>query len=176
MQTRMIGFAIGLVAVLILAVRILPAVSDKDVHALSADREADRRYILQAYASAGAAHFHHDAAAFLANNDVRWYLVADGKVALREKETEKPRIQQYFDSVKFSEITELDPPHVEISNDGTMAWVLGHVRVRGTQHQAQGGEAPLAFDAAWIDVWQKKDGQWRIVARANTEKDDTPSP
>jgi hypothetical protein len=84
------------------------------------------------------------------------------------------RVQEYFDSVKFADITDLDPPHVEVSSDGTMAWLLGHVRVRGTQCEAKGTEVPLAFDAAWIDVWQKQAGGWRIVARATTEKDNAP--
>jgi hypothetical protein len=53
-------------------------------------------------------------------------------------------------------VTDLDPPKVEVSLDGTMAWLFGHVRLRGTQRKAKGVEVPLAFDAAWIDVWQKK--------------------
>jgi ketosteroid isomerase-like protein len=174
MKKVIIVLAIGLTALAGLAVRAFPALSGFGAPAQSADREADRREIIRATESAGAAHFHHDAAAFLANNDTTWYLVADGTVALRTITAEKLRIQEYFDSVKFADITELDPPHVEVSSDGTMAWLLGHVRVRGTQREAKGVEVPLAFDAAWIEVWQKKDGRWRIVARANTEKDNAP--
>ncbi len=147
---------------------------DQATDAQSSTREVDRLEIIRAYKSARAAHFHHDAAAFLASHDNSWYLVADGTVALRTTAEEKPRVQAYFDSVKFADITDLDPPRVEVSLDGTMAWLLGHVRVRGTQRKVRGVEVPLAFDAAWIDVWQKKPGGWRIVARANAEKDDSP--
>lgn len=171
MKRRIIVFAIGLTALAGLAVRALPALSGSGATAQSPDREVDRREILRAYESTRAAHFQHDAAAFLANNDTSWYLVTDGTVTSRTIAAEKPRVQEYFDSVKFVDITDLDPPHVEVSSDGTMAWLLGHVRVHGTQHEAKGTEVPLAFDAAWIDVWQKKAGGWRIVARANTEKD-----
>jgi hypothetical protein len=174
MTKRIIVFAIGLTALVGLAVRAFPALSGFGPPAQSADREVSRREIIRAYESARAAHFHHDAAAFLANNDTSWYLVADGTVALRTTAAEKPRVQEYFDSVKFADISDLDPPHVEVSSDGTMAWLLGHVRVRGTQREAKETEVPLAFDAAWIDVWQKQAGGWRIVARANTEKDNAP--
>jgi ketosteroid isomerase-like protein len=175
MQVRMVALAIGVTVVLArTAAHISPALSDKDTHAHSVERGIDRREILQSYSSARAAHFRHDATAFLADHDANWYLVADGTVALRVREVDKATTQQYFDSVKFSEITDLDSPHVEISNDGTMAWLMGHVRVRGVQRGAQGKEAPLAFDAAWIDVWQKKDGRWQIVAHANTQKDNAP--
>lgn len=174
MKKRVIVFAIGLTALAGLAVRAFPALCGFRAPSQSADREVDRREILRAYESVRAAHFNHDAAAFLANNDTSWYLVTDGTVALTTTAAEKPGVQEYFDSVKFTDISELDPPHVEVSSDGTMAWMLGHVRVRGTQREAKGAEVPLAFDAAWIDVWQRKAGGWRIVARANTEKDNAP--
>jgi ketosteroid isomerase-like protein len=174
MKNKIIVFAIGLTAFAGLTVRAFPALSGFGAPAQSADREVDRREIIRAYESARAAHFHHDAAAFLANNDISWYLVVDGTVALRTTAAVKPGVQEYFDSVKFADITDLDPPHVEVSSDGTMAWLLGHVRVRGTQREAKGAEVPLAFDAAWIDVWQKKASGWRIVARANTERDNSP--
>jgi hypothetical protein len=156
MKKRIIVFAIGLTALLGLAVRALPALTGLGTPTQSVDREADRRDIIRAYESARAAHFQHNAAAFLANNDATWYLVAEGTVALRRTAAEKQEVQQYFDTVKFADITDLDPPHVEVSSDGTMAWLLGHVRVRGTQREAKGAEVPLSFDASWIDVWQKK--------------------
>jgi hypothetical protein len=139
----------------------------------AADREADRREILRAYESIRAAHFSHDAAAFLAGYDTSWYSVTGGDIALRQKPAAQRTLQEYLDSVTFTEIVDLDPPQVEVSSDGMMAWLLGHVHVRGVQHAAHGAQSPLDFDAAWIDVWQKKDGEWRIVARANTQKDHT---
>jgi ketosteroid isomerase-like protein len=174
MKERTIVFAIVLIALAGLNLRAVLSLSRSVVLMQSASREVDSREILRAYESVRAAHFHHDAAAFLANNESSWYLVADGTVGLRSTAAEKPGVQKYFDSVEFADITDLDLPHVEVSSDGTMAWMLGHVRVRGTQRQAEGAEVPLAFDAAWIDVWQKKAGGWRIVARANTEKKDAP--
>jgi hypothetical protein len=139
------------------------------------DREADHRAILQAYEAERTAHFRHDVAAFLADNDVTWYFAADGRVALRNTAAVTPQVQEYFDSVQFTKIDDLEPPHVEVSSDGTMAWLLGHVRVSGTQLHAKGAQTPLSFDAAWIDVWQKKSGKWRMVARANTERNNPPS-
>jgi hypothetical protein len=157
MKKGIIVFAIGLIALAGLTVRALPALGGFRAPALSADRETDRREILRAFAPARAAHFHHDAAAFLASKDTSWYRVADGTVALNTIAAEKPRVQEYFDSVKFTDITDVDPPRFQVSSDGTMAWLLGHVRVRGTQHSAK-GEVPLAFEAAWIDVYEKKAG------------------
>jgi hypothetical protein len=173
-EKRPIVLAIGFTALTGLAVSTFPAQSGFGAPAQSADRDVGRREIIRAYESARAAHFHHDAAAFLANNDTSWYLVADGTVALRTTAPAKPGVQENLDRVTIADITDLDPPHVEVSSDGTMAWLLGHVRVRGTQREANGAETPLAFDAAWIDVWQKKAGGWRIVARANTEQNRAP--
>ena len=136
------------------------------------DRDADRRELLRHYEETRAAHFHHDAAAFLAGNDARWFVVSDGTVRSRTKSEALPGLQNYLDSVKFEEITDLDPPHIEIADDGSMAWLLGHVRVRGTQRQPNGSEKSLAFESAWVDVWEKKAGAWRMIVHANTEHDD----
>jgi hypothetical protein len=171
---RVIVLAIGLTALTGLVARELPVLIGFVASEPNA-RAADHRHIRSAYESARAAHFQHDATAFLANNDVRWYVVADGSFALRTPADERPAVQEYFDSVKFVDISDLDPPHIEVSSDGRMAWLLGHVRVHGTRREAKGTEVPLDFDAAWIDVWEKKEGVWRIVARANTEKDSTPN-
>jgi hypothetical protein len=173
MERKIIAFATWLTALASVAFCLF-LVRGFVASAHSTDREVDRLEIIRAYESARAAHFHHDAAAFLASHDSSWYLVADGTVGLRPTAEEKPRVQDYFDSVTFADIKDLDPPHVEVSSDGTMAWLLGHVQVRGTQRKPKGAEVPLAFDAAWIDVWQKKPGGWRIVARASTQKDDSP--
>jgi hypothetical protein len=139
----------------------------------AADHEADRRELLRHYEETRSAHFRHDAAAFLASNDARWYEVSNGTVQSRTKAEALPELQDYLDSVKFEEIADVNPPHIEIADDGSMAWVLGHVRVRGTERQQNGSERPLAFESAWVDVWQKKAGAWRIVVHANTEHDDT---
>jgi hypothetical protein len=125
MKKRIIVFAIVLIALAGLQLRAVLSLSRSVVLMQSASREVDSREILRAYESVRAAHFHHDAAAFLANNDTSWYLVADGTVALTTTAAEKPGVQEYFDSVKFVDITDLDPPHVEVSSDGTMAWMSG---------------------------------------------------
>jgi len=100
-------------------------------------------------------------------------LVSDGAVATRTTAIERPKVQMYLDGIEFAEITDLDPPRVEISADGTMAWLMGHVRVHGAQRQTDGTKTQLSFDAAWIDIWEKKSNGWRIVARANTEKENS---
>jgi len=139
-------------------------------HGSASDHGQDRQFILNAYASVRAAHFRHDAARFLANQNDTWIAVADGNVTRKTVAGERSEVQAYFDSVEFGDIVDLDPPHLEFSPDGNMAWFVGHVRVTATQRQADGTKTPLAFDAAWINVWEKKSGQWKIVADANTEK------
>jgi FtsZ-interacting cell division protein ZipA len=134
------------------------------------DRERDRQEILKAYESIREAHFKHDAAQFLAPFDEQWYRVSDGDVALRRKEDYRPELQSYLDRMKFNELRELEKPRVEISADGTTAWFIGRVQVRGEQKDEGGYWMPVVFNSAWVDLWKKKPEGWRIVGQANTEK------
>jgi len=176
MSTRTLIFAIAISLSVGLAISAIPPRGGFLPLSQSGNRGADVREILRNYEVERNAHFHHDAAALLASHDVTWYRVADGTVAPGTLAGEKARVQQYLDSVNFSEVSDIDPPHVEVSADGMMAWLMGHVRVRGTRAGEKGADAILAFDAAWIDVWEKKADGWRIVARANTEKNVAVSP
>jgi hypothetical protein len=53
-----------------------------------------------------------------------------------------------------------------------MAWFVGHVRVKATEKDAKGRIKRLDFDAAWVNVWEKKPEGWRIVVHGDTQKND----
>jgi hypothetical protein len=137
----------------------------------AADRAQDRREILRDYEAIKAAHFHRDAAAFLAPYDSGWMVVSGGSATARTHASAQPALQMYLDSISFTEITDVDPPRIEIATDGSMAWMLGHVRIRGQRRHADGASEPIGFESAFVDVWRKHAGQWRIIAHANTERD-----
>jgi len=134
------------------------------------DHEVDREAILKAYEGIREAHLKHDGKAFLAPYDAEWLRVSDGEVAKQTKAGELPKVQKYLDGVKFEELKELEPPRIKISGDGTMAWFVGHVRVRATEKDAKGRVKRLDFESAWVNVWEKKAEGWRIVVHGDTQK------
>jgi hypothetical protein len=135
------------------------------------DHSADREAILHQYATIKAAHFHRDAAAFLSPYDTTWIIVANGTVSTRARSTAQPQLQAYLDSMTFTEITDVDPPTIEIGSDGMIASLLGHVRIRAQHLQPNGTTTPVEFESAFLDIWRKRDGQWRITTHANTQHD-----
>lgn len=137
-----------------------------------AEHEADRQAILNAYEGIREAHLKHDGKAFLAPYDAEWLRVSDGEVEKQSKASEVPKVQAYLDGVKFEELKEVEPPRIKISGDGTMAWFVGHVRVKATEKDAKGRIKRLDFDAAWVNVWEKKAEGWRIVVHGDTQKND----
>jgi ketosteroid isomerase-like protein len=136
----------------------------------SIDVEKEKAGILAANEAVRQAHFEHDAAKFLSQNAQEWFSVRDGTVSLKNKESYREGLDQYLKSVDFSEVTSLTPPEIKISDDGTMAWLIGNVRVTGTQKQGDGSYTSINFVSAWLAVYEKQEGAWRLVASAITEK------
>jgi ketosteroid isomerase-like protein len=138
--------------------------------------ERDRQEILRDYEAIKAAHFHRDAAAFLAPYDSSWVVVSSGSVNSRTGALAQAPLQAYLDSMTFTDITDVESPRIEVATDGDMAWLLGHVRIRGQRRRADGTTIPIEFESAFVDVWRKHGGRWRIVAHANTERDSAAAP
>ncbi|HMS40533.1 MAG TPA: nuclear transport factor 2 family protein, partial [Pyrinomonadaceae bacterium] len=96
--------------------------------------------------------------------------VQRGNVVTRTKAENLARVKNYFSSFKFIEWENLKPPVVKISKDGTMATIIVQKRVRGTYKNDKGEEILDQTDFAWLEVWEKIDGKWKVVTVASTEK------
>jgi len=57
----------------------------------------------------------------------------------------------------------VEPPIVRVSDDGTLAWMIVHVRVRRTK-----GDRELRFDYAGIETYEKRGGRWVKVVEVGT--------
>lgn len=85
----------------------------------------------------------------------------NGRIAQRSKQENIARIKSYFESVKFLEWEDIDPPKIRISKDGTMAYIIVHKRVR-----SQKGHTVFA----WLEAWEKVESVWRLMAVASTDR------
>lgn len=134
----------------------------------SATLKEDRAAIQAIYEQTRAAHFHQDAEAFLAAVDSGYWSVSGGRASFRSKREALADLQSYLAATTFEAVTDVRPPMITISADGTTAWLIGVVEVRAQQHDSLGPHR-LAFQSAWVDIYQKHAGQWRLVVRANTQ-------
>ena len=132
--------------------------------------EKEKAAIMAIHETVRQAHLDHDATKFLSHNAEQWLSVRDGSVSLRNKEQTLKDLDQYLKSVDFREVVDVTPPEIKISEDGSMAWLIGNVRVSGTQQQPNGGHTEVSFISTWLSVYEKRGSDWYLVATATTEK------
>ena len=136
----------------------------------SADLAAERATLLAINAHVGKAHFDRDPAAFLSAVESGWWSAANGAWTYRDKATASKELADYFAHTTFEDIRDVTSPDVHVSGDGSTAWLRGEVEIRGATVDSRGVSQPLRFRAAWLDVYEKRQGHWVLVAKANTQR------
>ena len=134
------------------------------------DLEAEREALERVRALHRSAHFHRDAERMVAtfSDDMRG--VQNGEVVQRSREEHTARLQRYFDQSTFEAWDDLVPPHIRISPDGRMAYVIVQKRV-ALRARGDGEAGPIHETIfAWLETWEKVDGEWRLTANASTRR------
>lgn len=93
-----------------------------------------------------------------------------GEITRPTVEERRARFASYFGSTTFSEYRDAAEPVVRVSKDGTLGWVLVKVQARGVQETGAGKTEPLEFAAAWIELYEKRDGRWICVGNVSNFK------
>jgi len=137
----------------------------------SPDLAADRAALVAINARTGKGHLDRDPAAFLTAVESGWWAAGNGDWTYRDKAIATKDLTEYFAHTTFEELRDVNPPDVHISPDGSTGWLRGEVEIRGTSVDAQGVRRPVHFRAAWLDVYEKRNGRWVLAARANTLRD-----
>jgi len=127
------------------------------------DLERERVALLELHASVRRAHFETDAALLVANDAEEWVNIRDGTITRRRREDAADFFRTYFEGVTYHERDDVEPPIVRVSDDGTLAWMIVHVRVRRTK-----GDRELRFDYAGIETYEKRGGRWVKVVEVGT--------
>ena len=83
-----------------------------------------------------------------------------GQITQPTLEARRARFQQYLEATRFSEYVDVVPPIVRVSDDGSLGWVMVQVRAAGVQTTQDGGSQPLAFESAWIELYERRGGSW----------------
>ena len=82
----------------------------------------------------------------------------------------RARFQQYLGATRFTEYIDVVPPVVRVSADGSLGWVIVQVRGAGMQTTQQGSSQPLAFESAWIELYERRGGDWYRVGNVSNFK------
>jgi len=127
------------------------------------DLERERVALLELHASVRRAHFETDAARLVANDAEEWVNIRDGTITRCRREDVADFFRTYFEGATYHEWDDVEPPIVRVSDDGTLAWMIVHVRVRRTK-----GDRELRFDYAGIETYEKRGGRWVKVVEVGT--------
>lgn len=121
--------------------------------------EGDRSKILAEHKRIINAHLMRDVEGMLEGAAEDYVLVNRGEVIYPTIDERRQRFSHYFKVTVFSEYKDLIPPIIHISDDGTAAWLIAQVEVSGKQESPE-GDLPLQFVSAWIELYEKRDGEW----------------
>lgn len=99
------------------------------------------------------------------------YVVANrGEISRPTVEQRRARLGPYLGSTRFDEYVDVAPPTVMVSRDGTLGWVIVQVRARGEQTVENGTKQPIAFESAWIELYEKRGNEWLRVGNVSNFK------
>lgn len=76
----------------------------------------------------------------------------------------------YLASTTFHTYQDIRPPVVQVSADGTLGWLIAEVEVRGTQVTEDGSSAEIEAVWAWIELYRKEAGEWKLVGNVSNRR------
>jgi hypothetical protein len=103
-------------------------------------------------------------------------LISDsrGGVSISSRDRVRANFQPYLDASTFQAWDNIVPPRIRISADGQMAYVVVQKRVHHTTRTANGATEAERTRFAWMSVYEKQGGEWRMTAIASTDRPDAP--
>jgi len=140
---------------------------------------SDRAELLRLHERARTAHLQRRADWLAADWADTIFSISRGGVSIGTKENRarsQAGFQEYFDASTFQAWDDIVPPRIRISPDGQMAYVIVEKRVHLTARDSSGAVQAERTRFAWLSVYEKQAGQWRLSAIASTDRPDSVSP
>ena len=77
-------------------------------------------------------------------------------------------MQKSLKARRHNKYIDLETPVITLSDDKTLGWITVRVRAEGNRLDAAGNNiAPLAFTSAWVSLYKKIDGNWKMVGNVS---------
>ncbi len=133
-------------------------------------RVADLTELIRLHEQQKTAHLTYNAELFVEMFAENVTQLQRGTLSAKTKADNLARFKSYFSNFKFSEWEDIAPPVIKISKDGTMAVKTVQKRVRGSNKNEKGEKVSDHTVFAWLEVWEKFDGKWKLITIASTDK------
>lgn len=129
------------------------------------DLEKEKYSLIRRHIQDRKAHFEKDIPTLLSGIAAEQHNVRDGQVSISTPADATDRFTTYFNHVaEFIHWDDLQPPIIQISQDGTMAWMINQIRL----HYCGVDNEETDVICAWLMVYEKQDGNWVAVANTST--------
>lgn len=154
--------------VLIPLLAVLLSLTDSQTTPKPPDPDEEKAELLRLHRQGREAHFKTDVGLLQKDSPEEFIAVSRGKIHRVRKEDERRQFEEYFRGAKYFEWDDVEEPVINVSRDGTMAWIISRVRVHRTQKDTAGKEQEERFVYAGIMTYEKRDGRWVRVANVST--------
>jgi hypothetical protein len=168
--------AIRTVALIVFAACTSPRERPSPADDQSASLAADHAELLRLHERARAAHLQRRADWLVSEWADTMFSVSRGGVSvgtMANRAQGRARFQEYLDASTFQAWDDIAPPRIQISPDGQMAYAIVQKRVHLTAKDSTGATVPERTRFAWMSVYEKKDGRWKLAAIASTDRRDS---
>jgi hypothetical protein len=132
------------------------------------DLEKEKKELLIIHNDQRKAHMEKNVALLVGDGWPDYVEVNRGLIQRPAKEESTKRFQSYFDAVDFVKWDDVSEPVFSFSDDATMATTVVNKLVI-TRRKTEGNRLDTAH-YAWLAVYRKTGGKWRMERMASTNK------
>ena len=132
------------------------------------DLQLEEKKIREVMASIRESHFNNSAEQFLATTLDSFTELRNGRYMKLYKSNSLEGLESYFNAMQFLDLTDVQEPLIEISDDASLATYTGSIVVKGYLN-----EKPPFTKLAWLSTLRKLNDQWTIVSNVNTSMADS---
>lgn len=161
MTTKTTTLLIGLIIpVLFSACQQSPKIDlEKEKEALLREHEAQRDY-----------HFNKRVHEFADQLSENFISVNGGSITKPTRQENMERWTAYFNAVEFEKWDDMRPPEIRFSDDASMAYMIVEKDVTLKSENDNGQLERSKTHFAWISIFRKVEGRWKIEAVASTNE------
>ncbi len=90
-------------------------------------------------------------------------IVGDGEVSILVGDQTGTMIEQILASRDYTVYDDLIRPIINISDDGTLAWVIAQIFAKGNKYGENSNPGlPFEFTCSWIELYGKENNYWKM--------------
>lgn len=133
-------------------------------------QQGDKAILLEMHQAVLAAHLAKDAAAWTALEADTTISANNGEVTFPGRSARQQSRQRYLERTNFDSYQDVKPPVVELSEDGTLGWVIAEVEVVGWTARMDGTIEDVSNTWAWLELYKKGENGWKMVGNVSNSR------